>query len=114
MPFAGSVLSPRARHLKTKSNSRDVVLSSVSKKIPPKNGLKNLAMMESENPSFFSNSIVGTSSALRISSSDLVRTRILADPMSNLSLRDPIGLVRDFAESKKWRTGSATVWNWLL
>lgn len=95
-----------------KLNKRDVVSRSGSKKIPPKNGRKNLRMMESENPSFFSSSIVGTSSAVRISSSDLARARILVDPIRSLSRGDPIGLVRDLAESQKWRRGSATVWNW--
>lgn len=114
IPFAGRVFSPRARHLKMKSNSLEVVSSSGSKKIPPKNGRKNLLTIESENPSFFSKSIVGTSSAVRICSSDFVRTPILVVPMSNLSKMEPIGLVRDFAESKKWRSGSATVWNWPL
>jgi len=109
MPLAGSVLSPRARHLKTKSNRRDVVSRSGSKKIPPKKGRKNLLMMASENPSFLSKAIVGTSSAERISSSDLERTPILVDPISSLSRGDPIGLVRDFMESQKWRRGSATV-----
>lgn len=97
-----------------KSNSLDDVWSSVSKKIPPKNGWKNFPMMESENPSFFSKSIVGDSSALRICSSVFERTPILVVPISNLSRMEPIGLARDFAESKKWRSGSATVWNWPL
>jgi len=109
MPLAGRVLSPRARHLKIKSNRRDVVSRFGSKKIPPKKGRKNLPMMESENPSFLSKAIVGTSSAAKISSLDLERTRILVDPISSLSRGDPIGLVRDFAESQKWRRGSATV-----
>ena len=95
-----------------KSKSRDVVSSSLSKKIPPKKGRKNRPMMESENPSFLSSSMVGTSNAVRISSSDRVRTRIRVEPMRSLSERDPIGLGRDLAESQKWRRGSATVWNW--
>lgn len=94
-----------------KSNSLEVVWSSGSKKIPPKKGRKNLVMMESENPSFFSKSIVGTSSEVRICSSDFVRTPILVVPISNLSKMEPMGFVSDFAESKKWRSGSATVWN---
>ena len=35
----------------TNSKSRDVTLRFLSKKIPPKNGLKNRSMMASENPS---------------------------------------------------------------
>ena len=35
----------------TNSKSRDVTLRFLSKKIPPRNGLKNLSMMASEKPS---------------------------------------------------------------
>lgn len=111
IPFAGRVFSPSARHLKMKSNSLEVVSSSGSKKIPPKKGRKNLVIMDSENPSFFSKSIVGSSSDVRICSSDFVRTPIRVIPISSLSKMEPMGLVSDFAESNKWRSGSATVWN---
>ena len=51
MPFEGRQFWPVAKHRMTNSNSLDVTLRSMSKKIPPKNGLKNLSMMASENPS---------------------------------------------------------------
>ena len=35
----------------TNSNSLDVTLRPLSKKMPPRKGLKNLSMMASENPS---------------------------------------------------------------
>nr|GLL21442.1 uncharacterized protein LOC109176397 [Ipomoea trifida] len=48
MPLAGSVVSPRARHLKMKLKRRDVILSSLSKKMLPKNKWKNRSTMEEE------------------------------------------------------------------
>ncbi|KAJ0734243.1 hypothetical protein HanPI659440_Chr11g0417661 [Helianthus annuus] len=70
IPFAGSVLSPRAKHLKMKSNSLEVVSSSLSKKIPPKNGRKNRSTIESENPVRLSKLIVEVSSPESSCSSD--------------------------------------------
>ena len=40
----------------TSSKSLDVTLRSLSKKIPPKKGLKNLSTMASEKPSAYSTS----------------------------------------------------------
>ncbi|CAL5358383.1 unnamed protein product [Camellia sinensis] len=94
IPFAGSVFSPRERHLKMKSNSLDVVSRSRSKKIPPKNGLKNRSTIESEKPILLSKSRVETSSEERISPSDLIKTRILVNATRNLSTIVPMGLVR--------------------
>ncbi|KAF4403238.1 hypothetical protein G4B88_028009 [Cannabis sativa] len=111
MPLAGIVLSPRARLLKMKSNNLEVVSRSRSKKIPPKNGRKNLPIMDSENPMLLRSSIVDTSFAVIISSSDFVRTPSLVDAMRNLSRIEPIGFVRDWRESTKCRMGSATMWN---
>jgi len=51
IPLAGRQFLPVARHLITNSKSRDVTLRSLSKNMPPRNGLKNLSIMASENPS---------------------------------------------------------------
>ncbi|WCJ31355.1 hypothetical protein M5689_012856 [Euphorbia peplus] len=56
-----------------KVNNIDVVSSSLWKKIPPKNGVKNRRIIESENPILLRKSTVETSSSLRISSSDFIR-----------------------------------------
>ena len=95
-----------------KLNNREEVSNSGSKKIPPKNGRKKRVIMESENPISFNNSMVEASPAVKISRSDLPRTLALVSPISNLSMTEPIGLVREARESVKWRKGSATVWNW--
>lgn len=110
IPFAGSVLSPRARHLRMKSNSLDVVSKFLSKNIPPKKGRKKRSIIESVKPIFWSKFKVDVSLAEKISLSDWVKTLILVNAMSNLSGTVPIGLVRVWRESQKCRIGSATVW----
>lgn len=51
MPLAGMQLGPTAKARMMSSNVRDVTPSFGSKKVPLKNGRKNLSMMLSENPS---------------------------------------------------------------
>ena len=55
MPLAGREFSPDASILMTNSNRREVTLRSLSKKMPPRNGLKKRSMMASEKPSFCMN-----------------------------------------------------------
>ena len=95
MPPAGSTLSPSARHLKIKSNRRELVSNSRSKKIPPKNGLKNLSITEEVKPEFRRREKIDVSWEEKISLSSLIWARSREIPMRNLSGMVPIGLNRE-------------------
>mmetsp|Transcript_2915 Transcript_2915/g.7572 ORF Transcript_2915/g.7572 Transcript_2915/m.7572 type:complete len:206 (-) Transcript_2915:819-1436(-) len=91
IPPLGRQLEPVASMRITNWNRRLVVPRELSKKMPPKKGLKNVSMMAGEKPSAFSLSSIEVSGAAMMSGMLPIKLLNLTSPTRILSTGLPIG-----------------------
>jgi hypothetical protein len=114
IPAAGRAARPSLNMRKTSSSMRLEVASSVSRKMPPKKGRKNVSTIRWLKPKLRRASRAEISGRAQSSSSVPCRTWWRRRAIASLSARLPIGARSVAGRVQGWRKGSETRWNRLL